>query len=103
LAAYGITIAYSSTYLSITTAGVTAGAQGYVSAVNATNPGSLVISGFDTAGKGPSATLALLNIAWTASSTAGTSTQTLTVQSLNNASYGNIGTPTGSSASITLN
>jgi hypothetical protein len=63
----------------------------------------LVISGFDTAGKGPSTTLALLNIAWTAGSTAGTTTQTLTVQTLTNASYATIGTPTGSAATITLN
>jgi len=102
-AAYGVTIAYPSNMLSITTAGVTAGAQGFVSAVNPNTAGSLVISGFDTAGKGPSAALALINIAWTSLNVAGTANMTLTVQTLTNASYANIGTPTGSTATITLN
>jgi hypothetical protein len=88
---------------SVTAAAVTAGAQGYVSATNANTAGSLVISGFDTAGKGPSTTLALLNIAWTSLTVTGTGTFTLTVQTLTNASYANIGTPTGSTATVTLN
>jgi chloramphenicol 3-O-phosphotransferase len=103
LAAYGITIAYPSNLLSITAANVTAGSQGYVSATNANTAGSLVISGFDTAGKGPSTALALLNIAWTAGSSTGTATLTLTVQTLTNETYANVGTPSGSTAQITLN
>jgi len=102
-AAYGITIAYPSTLLTITSAGVTAGTQGFVSATNANTAGSVVISGFDTAGKGPSATLDLLNIAWTAQQTTGSGAMTLTVQTLTDAAYANIGTPTGMSGTVTIN
>jgi hypothetical protein len=103
LASYGITIAYPSNLLSIVAAGVTAGAQGYVAAVNANTAGSVIISGFDTAGKGPSTALALLNLAWTAGSTAGSGNLTLTVQTLTNETYATIGTPTGSTATVTIN
>jgi hypothetical protein len=66
LAAYGFTIAYNSATIAINTctgtSGVTAGADGFVTAVNASNPGSLVISGFDTTGKGPGTSLAVLSV-----------------------------------------
>jgi len=103
VAAYGITIAYPSNLVTITSAGVTAGAQGYVSATNANTAGSVVISGFDTAGKGPGSAMELLNLSWTAQQTAGSGAMTLTVQTLTNASYANIGTPTGMSGTVTIN
>jgi len=103
IAAYGITIAYPTNLLSIVAAGVTAGAQGFTSAINANTAGSLVVSGFDTTGKGPGSACELLNLSWTAGATAGTGAMTLTVQTLTDGSYVNIGTPTGMSGTVTLN
>jgi len=84
VAAYGVTVTYPSANLAVVAADVVAGAQGFVSAVNANTAGSIVISGFDTAGKGPGSALDLLKITFTANA-AGTAAIGLTVQSLTDA------------------
>ncbi|MBN1698644.1 MAG: hypothetical protein JW881_14105 [Spirochaetales bacterium] len=71
LAAYGISIKYNTFNLDVDTDigtnGVEAGPDGFVAAANAVEEtGTLVMSGFDTGGKGPSEDLNLFITHWIA-------------------------------------
>ena len=105
VAAYGITINFDQTILSVNTSigssGVTAGPDGFVAAVNTTTPGVIVISGFDTGGKGPGTDLNMFTVNWTAIA-AGTSTLSVTVDDLTDETTAEIGTPTGYDGSVTV-
>jgi len=84
------------------TSGVTAGSDGYVSAVNPNTAGSLKISGFDTAGKGPGTNLQICIVNWNGTA-AGTANLSLAVDSLTDEAYNNIGTLRGVGATVTIN
>jgi len=85
------------------TSGVSAGSDGYVSAVNPNTAGSLKISGFDTAGKGPGTNLQICIVNWTAGSSTGTANLTLAVDTLTDEVYNNVGTLRGVGAAVTFN
>jgi hypothetical protein len=70
IGAYGLQVEYDEGIVGVDTSaglnGVEAGADGFVAAVNADEPGTLNFSGFDPYGKGPGADLDFLVIHWTA-------------------------------------
>jgi len=100
LAAYGIVVTYNSAILG--SAAVAAESTGFVSASNVATAGTTNVSGFDTAGKGPSTDLALYNLTFTAIGS-GTSTSAVTVNSFVDPATANIGTRTGVGGTITVN
>ncbi|MBN1699308.1 MAG: hypothetical protein JW881_17440, partial [Spirochaetales bacterium] len=106
LAAYGVTLSFTSSILTVDTSigtnGVQAGADGFVAAVNANTAGRLVISGFDTSGKGPGTDLHVCTVNWNASGS-GTTTISVAVDSLVDENTNNIGTANGISGSVTVN
>jgi hypothetical protein len=106
LTSYGISITYDTAHVIIDTAagtnGVSAGADGFVTAVNPNTLGTLVISGFDATGKAPSLHFDLLVIHLTAVS-AGSSSFNINVGTLIDPSYNNIGTPAGYGGTINVN
>ena len=73
VAAYGFTLTYDPSVIVVNvetgTRGVLAGADGFVTAVNADCPGTLVIAGFDVNGTGPGSGLRFLGISWRALAT----------------------------------
>lgn len=70
IAAYGIYIHYDSAILNLDAGkgnnGVVTGADGFVAAVNAAQPGKIFIAGFDAIGKGPGTNLHFFTIYWKA-------------------------------------
>jgi hypothetical protein len=103
LAAYGVDFSYNSSILSVASSDVSAGSDGFVSAINANNPGVLATSGFDASGRGPNASLHLLTINWHAVGR-GTSAIDLNVKNfVDPSATTTIGTPRGISGSITVN
>lgn len=98
-ATYGVNLIYDPAVLDYTS--VTAGADGFLSAVNDMDAGSLVISGFDVTGKGPAADLHMLAINFTAANV-GTTDLAVTVNDLTDTAYVTIGTPQANSGSVTV-
>ena len=96
VAAYGIDIIYDATILQVEegSSGVEPGADGFISAVNATEPGIIIVSGFDTSGIGPSTELHLLTAFFTPIN-AGTSAIDLTVKNLVDEATNEVGYPNG--------
>jgi hypothetical protein len=86
----------------VDTDGVSEGADGFVTAVNASSPGVLQINGFDVIGKGPGSDLHLVTINWTAEGT-GTTSVTIEVDTLVDPNYTTIGTPVGIGNTVTVN
>jgi len=82
VATYGFNINFDSSVVVINTNegqnGVSAGAEGFVSAVNSDTQGELTASGFDASGKGPGYDLHLITIHWLAQTYEGTTTVILT-------------------------
>lgn len=106
LGAYGFDIIYDYSLVAVDTSmgsisGVTPGADGFLSAVNA-DPGVLTVAGFDVTGTGPSSDLHLLTISFLALSGVGVSTIDLNVNSLIDTSYTTIGSPTGYGATVSV-
>ncbi|TFG81172.1 MAG: hypothetical protein E4H20_10370 [Spirochaetales bacterium] len=106
IAAYDVDVLFDPTTIQVNTGegtnGVQASADGFVSAVNASSPGVLQISGLDASGKGPDNDFPLVTINWTAVG-AGTAAITLEVEVLVDSSYATIGTPAGIGNTITVN
>jgi hypothetical protein len=104
LAAYGITLGYDASVLSVNTSlgtnGVTEGAQGFISAVNSAS-GSLIVSGFETNATGPGESLHLLTIHFSALSE-GSTDLSINVTDLADSSYTTIGNPVGGSATVNV-
>ncbi|MFX1374831.1 MAG: dockerin type I domain-containing protein [Promethearchaeota archaeon] len=100
---YGIDISFDQNVIQVETSvginGVEAGADGFVTAVNATTPGLLRISGFDTEEKVPGSQLHLLTITWSAVDI-GSSPLNITINTLIDESYQIIGTPQDIDGSI---
>ncbi|MBN2440430.1 MAG: hypothetical protein JXJ04_03775 [Spirochaetales bacterium] len=96
LAAYGIEIEYDTTIVAVDTSlgnhGVDDGPDGFIAAVNANNPGTLIISGFNTDGTGPGENLHVLTLYFTAVSP-GESILVLSIVSLVNPMTLTIGNP----------
>lgn len=106
VAAYGIKITYDPDFVSVNTRvgsdGVTAGADGFVSAVNPNTPGVLAITGFDTDGKGPGTELQLLIVSWIAGSQLGQTALGLEVETLADEKTNTIGSPNGIGATLII-
>jgi hypothetical protein len=106
LAAYGLTITFDSTVATINTDegtnGVSAGTDGFVSAVNATNPGELIVSGFDVNGKGPGLDLHIITIHWGAQTYEGSTVVTLIPDTLVDPDGNTIGSPLPVTGTITI-
>ncbi|MBN2442902.1 MAG: hypothetical protein JXJ04_16205 [Spirochaetales bacterium] len=106
LAAYGLNITYGDPMISVDidngSNGVSPGADGFISAVNATEPGLLRISGFDATGTGPGRNLHLLTIFWTAGPEEGTVSINIDVDSLADANTETIGNPWGVGGTVTI-
>jgi hypothetical protein len=104
LAAYSMTLTYLPSVISLDNslggAGTDVGSDGFISSVNTSTPGTLAISGFDSIGKGPGASLNLLYIHWVAVAP-GTTPINLTVGSSTDPSGASIGTA-GVGATITI-
>ncbi|MBN2536575.1 MAG: hypothetical protein JXB88_27075 [Spirochaetales bacterium] len=70
VAAYGIHIKYDPSFINVDAGmgnnGVVTGADGFVAAVNAGKPGTIMIAGFDVMGKGPGKNLHFFTIYWKA-------------------------------------
>ncbi len=103
IAAYGIDITYNQNVIvvetSIGTSGVEAGADGFVTAVDANTPGVITILGFDVVGTGPGSQLHLLRIWWEAIAL-GTSPLDISIDALVDENNIDIGTPTGIDGSV---
>jgi hypothetical protein len=97
LAAYGFTITYDATILSVEN--VEAGADGFLAAANTDTPGEIVASGFDTAGTGPGSNLRVLIITCTAIAE-GTSPLGMLVDRLVDGATETIGTACGNDGSV---
>ncbi|MBN1697459.1 MAG: carboxypeptidase regulatory-like domain-containing protein [Spirochaetales bacterium] len=106
LGEYEFTITFDSSVAVINTNegtnGVTAGADGFVSAVHTETTGELSVSGFDATGKGPGSTLHVLTIHWLARSYSGTTTLHIGVTTLTDTSSNSIGAPRGHDGSIEI-
>ena len=106
LGAYGIDVLFDSSKITVDTdvgaSGVSPGADGFVTAVSTAIAGVLTISGFDVSGKGPSSSLHLVTINWTAAGT-GTTNVAVDVITLVDVSYNVIGTPAGVGNTVTVN
>jgi len=105
VSAYGVTITYDASVIAINAAignsGVEAGANGFVSAINNTTPGKIIISGFDTNGTGPGTDLTIVRINWTALS-GGNASMQMVIMSLIDNLLATIGTPKATVAVITI-
>lgn len=70
LQSYTVTFSYDTPYISekwcVGLNGVVAGADGFVTDVDNSTPGTLIISGYDAAGKGPGTRLHLFTVSWKA-------------------------------------
>ena len=106
IAAYSLDVLFDSTIIEVNTLvdsnGVSAGANGFVTAVNPNSPGVLQINGFDAMGTGPGSNLHLVTINWTAVGT-GMTDVTIAVDTLVDPGYVTIGTPAGIGNTITVN
>jgi hypothetical protein len=106
VAAYGMSATYDSSLISVDidkgNDGVVTGADGFVSAVNSTNPGEIIISGFDVNGVGPGSNLNLFTICWTAGNIAGSSVIDLTIDQLVDTNAEPIGYLYGSSTQVQI-
>jgi len=98
IAAYGFNVAYDKNVLALDaskgTNGCEAGAQGFVSAINANSPGTIVIAGFDPFGKEPGTNLSLVKIHWIAKAK-GSSDIVITVKNVNDGAGAGIGKSEG--------
>ena len=105
IAAYGMTITFDPAIIAVDTGigtnGVQPGADGFVAAVSVNNPGTLVVSGFDTAGAGPSTNLELFIVNWNAIGL-GTTQLGLSVDQMVDPSTNTIGFPYGIGGSVTV-
>lgn len=105
LAAYGFTLTYDSSIISVDLAsgnGVEEGPDGFVAAVNSNNQGSIVISGFDAAGTGPGSNLHVLTVHFIAGDTPGTTTIGLEVDALADPDTNDIGNPGDTECTVTI-
>jgi hypothetical protein len=106
-AAYTFTITYDSSVVAVNTdmgtSGVEAGADGFVSAVNTSTAGQIIIAGFDAngTGTGPGANLSVLKINWNAI-TAGNASMQLDILNIVDSSTATIGTPIATVESISI-
>ena len=103
LAAYGFIITFDPAIVRINTAqysdGVSAGADGFIAALNAVIPGKLTVAGFDVTGKGPGSRLHVLDIAWEGVAD-GTTTLDLYVDSIIDSNQNSLGIRQGIDGTI---
>ena len=103
LAAYGLSISYDPAIVSVDTdkgnAGVEPGVDGFVAAVNTSEPGNIVAAGFDVYGKGPGEKLHVITVYWKAVGS-GTSAVNIVVNSLVDDDTMSIGAKKGMSTVI---
>jgi hypothetical protein len=106
VAAYGMTVSYDDSLISVDTEkgsdGVSPGADGFVSAVNSSNPGEVVVTGFDVSGVGPGSNLELFTVHWTAGTTAGTTEIYLEIDELVDPTTNTIGNPYSMSGQVQI-
>jgi hypothetical protein len=106
LTSYSLTISFDTSVVVVNTkvgtSGVSQGDDGFITAVNASTPGELAISGFDAEGTGPGSDLHVLTIHWYAQTYEGTTELNLYVESLLNQLSLEIGNPLGHNGYITI-
>jgi hypothetical protein len=107
LGAYQFNITFNKDLINVDTTkgtnGVSAGLDGFISAVNTNNStGSLIINGFDVYGKGPGSSLRVLIIHFKAFDTLGSTNIVLSVEVLKDIDINTIGTPSGQGATVTI-
>jgi hypothetical protein len=106
-AAYTFTITYNASVVAVNTGigtkGIETGVDGFVSAVNTSTPGTIVVAGFDAngTGTGPGTNLSILRINWNALASGNASFQ-LNIAALVDSSTSTIGTPTATVESISI-
>jgi len=106
IAAYGVDIAFDSTIMRIadtygTSYGAEAGADGFLSMANASIPGLIKVTGFDTSGKGPGTNLELFKVYFYGIAV-GTSYLNPAINTMVDESYRNINISTLNSGSVTV-
>lgn len=98
LASYGISIYYDTAYLAQNNSGtynsISAGVQGFVTAINSATAGGIVVSGFDVSGTGPGESLHILTCHLRGIGR-GASTLMVSPVTATDPNYNNIGTPRG--------
>ncbi|MBN2441082.1 MAG: DUF3160 domain-containing protein [Spirochaetales bacterium] len=106
LAAYDFTVTYDDNYMSLNTSvgmdGVEPGVDGFVTAVNAAESGTVRITGIDAMGKGPGLDLHILTIYWRAGPTPGNSDITNNIHSLIDPDTAVIGIPSVTSVTVAI-
>jgi hypothetical protein len=107
LGAFGFTITFNQSLLNIDTTkgtnGVSAGVDGFISAVNTNNgAGKVIINGFNATGTGPGSNLRVLIIHFKALMSSGNANIGLTVSNLTDETGIKIGTPSGSGATVSI-
>jgi hypothetical protein len=104
LAAYGFTVNFDAGVISVDTSngtdGVDPGPDGFLAAVNPTEPGILKITGFDVTGTGPGEDLYVLDIYWTAGSADGSTILELIIDNLVDENSNVIGSPASENGSV---
>jgi hypothetical protein len=107
LGAFDFTITFNQSLLNIDTAkgtsGVSAGVDGFISAVNPNNgAGTLIVNGFNINGTGPGSNLRVLIIHFKALMSSDNANIGLTVSNLTDETGIKIGTPSGSGATVSI-
>lgn len=106
VSAYGFDVTYNEALISVErnygVSGVEEGEDGFLSAVNSTEPGIIKISGFDVSGQYPGNDLRFLIIYWSAGSTEGTVPLDISVDTLVNEETNPIGDPTGIGGTVII-
>lgn len=107
LGAYQLTLTYNKALVTVDTTkgtyGADAGTDGFITVVNTDNTtGVLQVVGFDVNGKGPGASIQVLKVHFKSSTSAGTSSIGLVVDVLTDENAANIGTPSATGGSVTI-
>jgi hypothetical protein len=106
IAAYNVSIAYDSSVVIVNTeegqGGIIPGDESFVSAVSATESGTLFVSGFDAAGIGPASSMNLFTIYWLAQTYNGTTDLVLSVNELVDETGSQVGILAPANGTITI-
>jgi hypothetical protein len=105
LGTFGFVITYNSNVIGLDPAkpnnGIEAGPQGFVNAINVSEPGKIVLAGFDVYGKNKGTDLGVVVINWIAK-TPGTTTIRLQINKITTDKGDRIGTPVGIDAVVNV-
>jgi hypothetical protein len=106
LASYAMDISFDPEVAIINTEegnnGISAGPEGFVTAVDTSEQGIVSVSGFDASGTGPSSDLHLYTIHWLAQTYNGSTELTMEIESLSDDESNWTGTPSAETGTITI-